>query len=102
VQARATPAPGTGLLLGVARAIADLAAGVALQLARDARWRATQSCCDLALRVAGLSKLGNRAALFEREVAVVFSHGNTLVWCCTSFVNSGGSRVSLDPSLRSG
>jgi len=42
-QARATPAAGAGLLLGIARLVAELFAAVALQLARDARWRAIQS-----------------------------------------------------------
>src|SRR4030081_1050621 len=89
-QARALPAAAACLLLGVGRLVADLAAAVALQLARQARWRAIQSCRDLADRLAGLVKLGNRAPLFEREVTIVFAHCNTLSWCCTSFVNSGG------------
>src|ERR1700704_5660597 len=89
-QARALPAAAACLLLGVGRLVADLAAAVALQLARQARWRAIQSCRDLADRLAGLVKLGNRAPLFEREVTIVFAHRNTLSWCCTSFVNSGG------------
>ena len=41
-----------------------------------------------------VTKTGNRAPLFKREVIIMFSHCNTLVWCCTSFVNSG------NPSLR--
>ncbi len=90
-QTRSGPAPSGSLLLGVARLVADLRATVALQLARDARWRAIQSCRDLADRLAGLMKLGNRAPLLESEVAVISSHCNTLVWCCTSFVSSGGS-----------
>src|SRR6266436_3341014 len=89
-QARALPAAGGSLLLGVGRLVADLRAAIALQLARDARWRAIQSCRDLAQRMTGLVKLGNLAALFQAELAVVFAHCNTLSWCCTSFVNSGG------------
>src|SRR6266700_449205 len=49
-QARALPATAACLLLGVGRLVADLAAAVALQLARQARWRAIQSCRDLADR----------------------------------------------------
>jgi len=90
-QARALPAPGGGLLLRIDRFVADLRTAIALQLARDARWRAIQSCRDLAERMTGLVKLGNLAALFQAELAVVVSHGNTLSWCCTSFVNSGGT-----------
>src|SRR3979490_125766 len=102
-QPRALPAAAACLLLGVGRLVADLAAAVALQLARQARWRAIQSCRDLADRLAGLVKLGNRAPLFEREVTIVFAHCNTLSWCCTSFVNSGDPSCGLKgPSLRSG
>src|ERR1043166_4707088 len=90
LQPRPLPAPGGSLFLGVGGFIANLAAMVALQLARNARWRAIQSCRDLADRLAGLVKTGNRAALFERELVIAFAHGNTLVWCCTSFVSLGG------------
>lgn len=91
LQARALPAAGCSLLLGVGRLVADLHPTIALQLARDARWRAIQSCRDLLDRLAGLVKFGNLAPLFEPEMTVVFSHRNTLSWCCTSFVNSGCS-----------
>ena len=61
-----------------------------LQLARDGRRLAIHSCSDLPDRLAGFAKAGNGAALFETELLVLLSHGNTLSWCCTSFVNSGG------------
>jgi hypothetical protein len=70
-QARAFPAAGGGLFLGVGRFVADLLAAIALQLARDARWRAIQSCRDLADRLARLVKLGNLAPLFQTELTVV-------------------------------
>ena len=47
VEAGAAPAAGTGLLLGIAGLVALLAGGIALQLARNGRWRAIQSCSDL-------------------------------------------------------
>ena len=47
VEATATPTPGTGQHLGIPRAIALLAGSIALQLARNGRWRAIQSCSDL-------------------------------------------------------
>ena len=95
LQARARPAAGSGLLLGVGRLVANLHPAIALQLARDARWRAIQSCRDLLDRTAGFVKLGNLAPLLEPEMTVVFPHRNTLSWCCTSFVNSGGPFLSL-------
>src|ERR1700759_75732 len=97
-QARALPAPGGGLLLRIDRFVAYLHTAIALQLARDARWRAIQSCRDLAERMTGLLKLGNLAVLFQAELAVVVSHCNTLSLSCTSFVNSGGP---LRPQQRS-
>src|SRR6202040_2365753 len=90
LQARALPAAGSGLFLGISGLIADLAAMVTLQLTRHARWRAIQSCRDLADRLAGLAKTGNRAALFKRDLVIMLAHRNTLVWCCTSFVSLGG------------
>jgi hypothetical protein len=59
------PASGAGLLLGKGRLVADLTAAVALQLARDRRWRAIQSCRDLPDRGAGGTKSGNLAPLFQ-------------------------------------
>jgi len=91
LQARACPAPGAGLFVGITRPVADLCTAVALQLARDCRWRAIQSCRDLADRLPSFAKLGNRASLCEAELIVMFSHGNTFIGCCTSFVNPGGS-----------
>jgi hypothetical protein len=58
---------------------------------------------DLADRLAGLAKAGHRAALFEGEVVILFAHGNTLAWCCTSFVSLGDLQDRRKgPSLRSG
>src|SRR6202035_4588193 len=31
---------------------------------------------------------GQSDPFIQRELVVVFPHGNTLSWCCTSFVNS--------------
>ena len=50
LEPAARPAPGAGLLLGIARPIADMLAAVALQLSRDRRCRAIQNCSDLADR----------------------------------------------------
>src|SRR5260370_906564 len=83
-QRRARPAAGGGLFLGVVRLVADVSAMVALQLTRDARWRAIQSCRDLAERFAGFAKLGPRAALVEGEVVLKIAHSHTLVLSCTS------------------
>ena len=47
VEAGAAPAAGAGLLLSIAGLVALLAGGIALQLARNGRWRAIQSCSDL-------------------------------------------------------
>src|SRR5271170_7361686 len=105
LQTTAGPPSGPCLLVGVARLIADLDATIALQLARDGRWRAIQSCRDFAERLPVFMKTGNRAALFEREVFVTFAHDNTFDRCCTSFVNLGGpligvGRVSPNLTLR--
>lgn len=51
LQPLARPAPRLALLVGIRRLVADLAAGVALQLPRDRRCRAIQSCRDLPERV---------------------------------------------------
>lgn len=88
LEARAGPPAGLGLLLGVGGPVADLPAGVALQLARDGRWRAIQICSDLADRAAFGVKAGNGVPVIERELVVAASHGNTVSWCCTSFANS--------------
>ena len=79
LQARAVPAPGTSLLVGISRLVADLCPGVPLQLASDCRWRVIHSCRDLADRLPSFAKLGNRASLVEAELAVMFTHGNTFV-----------------------
>ena len=50
VELGALPAPGLGLFGSKGRTIAHRAAGIALQLPRNARWRAIQSCSDLAER----------------------------------------------------
>jgi hypothetical protein len=104
LQTTAGPPSGPCPLLGVAGFIADLDATIALQLARDGRCRAIQSCRDFAERLPVFMKTGNRAALFEREVFVTFAHDNTFDRCCTSFVNLGGPLIDVakGPSLRSG
>jgi hypothetical protein len=79
LQARAVPAPGKSLLVGISRLVADLCPGVPLQLASDCRWRAIHSCRDLADRLPSFAKLGNRASLVEAELAVMFTHGNIFV-----------------------
>jgi len=88
-QTRALPAPGAGLLLGIGGLVADLGAMVAFQLARYCRWRAIQSCRDLPDRLPAFMKAGNRAPVFKSDVIIMFSHRNTLTWCCTSFVSLG-------------
>jgi hypothetical protein len=65
-QARARPAPRSGLLLGVTRLVADLAAAITPYLTRDGRWRAIQSCRDLPERAAFALKAGNLASLVQR------------------------------------
>ena len=89
LEPRARPAPRTCLLLGIGGLVAHLAARIALQLSRDRRWRAIQSCSDLLERLPVLMKVGNLTPLLQRELRVPGSHGNTSSRCCTSFVNSG-------------
>src|SRR2546423_2958944 len=89
LQPRALPAPRPGLLLRIGRLVADLPTGIALQLTRDGRRRAIQSCCDLPERSPLGVKRGNGAAVFQRKLIISSFHGNTLPWCCTSFENSG-------------
>ena len=60
-QPRSAPAPGFRLLMSIAGLVADLLATVAPQLARDRRWRAIQSCRDLAERLPVFMKTGNSA-----------------------------------------
>ncbi len=48
VEFRALPAPRPGLLVGIARLVGLSAGGIAVQLSSNARWRAIQSCRDLA------------------------------------------------------
>ena len=52
VEPDATPASGSGLLLGIPGAIAPLAGAIALQLARNGRWRTSQTCSDFPERAA--------------------------------------------------
>jgi hypothetical protein len=51
VELAAVPAPRPGQLLGMAWLVADRAAGIALQLPGDGRWRAANSRRDLAERI---------------------------------------------------
>ena len=62
----ATPAPGVGLGLGIGWPVADMSTAVALQLAGDGRRLAIQSCSDLADRLPGFAKPGNRTPFLER------------------------------------
>jgi hypothetical protein len=64
-EPRSRPASGSRLLLGIGRLVTHRAAGVALQLSRDRRWRAIQSCRDLPQRLPLFMKTGNRAAFFQ-------------------------------------
>jgi hypothetical protein len=64
-QARSGPSSGACLLLRITGLIAELGATVSLQLARDGRWRAIQSCRDLPDRLPVGTKLGNLAALLQ-------------------------------------
>ncbi|MEG3086628.1 hypothetical protein U1739_04585 [Sphingomonas sp. PB4P5] len=66
IEPGAVPAPRLGLRLRIAGPIADLRAAVALQLARDCRRLAIQSCSDLPLRLPGFMKPGNRTSFLER------------------------------------
>jgi hypothetical protein len=92
LQAGTAPVPGPGPIGGIDGPVSNRGPLVALHLARDRRWRATQSCSDLPFRLPGFMKPGNRTSLFQREVSISASHGNTtLRRCCTSFVNLEGS-----------
>src|SRR5579864_7917602 len=73
----------------IARLVADLVSAVPLQLPSDARWRAIQSCRNLADRLPSRATLGNRAPFFQTEMLICLSHRNTPDRrCCTSFVKS--------------
>jgi len=65
LQARSRPTSGLCLLIGVARLVADLSTAVALQLARDRRWLAIQSCRDLPDRAPIGLKPGNLAPVLQ-------------------------------------
>ena len=80
-------AAGAGLLLGIGGLIALGLGAIALQFSSHGRWRAIQTFRDLADRVSCGMKTGNFTPIFNGEVPVSCSHGNTLTWCCTSFVN---------------
>ena len=66
LQPGAGPAPGLGLRLRIGGPVTDLGTGVALQLARDRRRLAIQSCSDLPDRLPGFMKPGNRTAFLDR------------------------------------
>jgi hypothetical protein len=86
-QATAPPAAAAGLLVGVGRRVSPSRAPLALQFASNRRWRALQSCCNLAERLSFLAQPGNTTPLFPRELFIMLSPGNTLYpRCCTSFV----------------
>ena len=60
----ASPSPGFALFLGKARFVGRSGA-IALQFARNGRWRAIHSCSDFADRTAFALKPGNRTAVFQ-------------------------------------
>ena len=64
-EAGARPAPGSRLFLGIARPVANLTTTVALQFARNGRWRAIHSCRDLPDRAPVGLKPGNGAPVFQ-------------------------------------
>src|SRR5579883_230558 len=64
LEARARPAPRRALLVSVGRFVAGFGP-IALQFARDGRWRAIQSCRDLPERGAIGLKSGNLASLLQ-------------------------------------
>ena len=68
VEARPAPAAGVRLLVGIARLVALGAGGIALQLPSNRRWRAIQSCRDLAARGAGGVASGHLATVFNGEM----------------------------------
>ena len=88
-QVAAAPTPRPRLVVGIPWPIACRLRSIALYLPRDCRWRATQSCSDFPLRGARGKKSGHFTPLFKGKLCIVFSHGNTLAKCCTSFVILG-------------
>src|SRR5215831_4327735 len=89
-QPTSTPMAAFRLLLGIGWLITYLRATVTPKLTRYSRWRAIQSCRDLADCFPGLAFPGNRATLFQRKLSISLSHRNTLYTrCCTWFVNLG-------------
>ena len=94
VEPGPAPAAGAGLLVGVARLIALGARPIAFQLSSNRRWRAIQTCRDLADRGAGGVASGHVTAVFNGEMCIASFHGNTLRRCCTSFVNLGNPALA--------
>ena len=97
IQFGAPPAPRACLLLRVAGLVPQRAGAIAVQLPSNRRWRAIQTCCDLADRGAGSVASGHVTPLFNGEVRIASFHGNTLSRCCTSSVNLGGPSAMLAP-----
>jgi len=64
-EARARPAPRSRLFLGVTGFVTDVTAAIALELARDGRRRAIQSCRDLPDRAANGLNSGNLTPLLQ-------------------------------------
>ena len=98
VEPGPAPAARAGLLVGVARLIALGARSIAAQLPSNRRWRAIQTCRDLADRGPGGVASGHGTAVFNGEVRIASFHGNTLMRCCTSFVNLGSRAPSMAPN----
>ena len=105
LQHAATPAPRPRFVICNLRLVACRWRSISFYLPCNRRWRATQSCSDLPLRRSRGEKSGHFTPLFKGKLTVVFSHGNTLAKCCTSFVslaNPGCSRRRRIPRPRTG
>ena len=86
--AAASPAaPRPCLFICIRRLVALCTRPIAFHLPHNSRWRAIQSCSNLPVRVPRGVKSGQFTPLFNGKLTIVCSHGNTLAWCCTSFVS---------------
>ena len=86
-QLAANPAPRPRLFSGIRRSVALRTRPIAFHLPHNGRWRAIQSCSNLPERVSRSVKSGQFTPLFNGKLTILCSHGNTLAWCCTSFVS---------------
>ena len=101
-QLAANPAPRPRLFVGIHRFVASLPRSIPFYLPHNGRWRAIQSCSNLPVRVPRGVKSGQFTPLFNGKLTVLCSHGNTLAWCCTSFVSlaNPSSLRALDSGFR--